>query len=53
MILFTYFGITRYLMLRTQSSDSYIENYHKLPKSDSEKVVVVIHSTPINPNCLI
>ena len=46
MIIFTYFGITRYLMLRFQPSETYIENYHKLPKSDSKKVVVVVHSTP-------
>ena len=52
MILCTYFGITRYLILRFHSSDNYIENYHKLPKSDSKKVVVVIHSTPDKINTI-
>ena len=51
-IILTYFGITRYLTLQLQSSDTYIENYHKLPKSDAKKVNIVIYSDSKNINRL-
>ena len=43
-IILTYFGITRYITLQLQSPDTYIENYHKLPKSNAKKVNIVIYS---------
>ena len=39
-------------MLRLQSPDTYIENYHKLPKSDSKKVIVVVHINPDKVNTI-
>lgn len=51
-IILTYFGITRYLTLQLQSPDTYIENYHKLPKSDAKKVNIVIYSDSKNINRL-
>lgn len=51
-ILLTYFGITRYITLQVQSSDTYIENYHKLPKSDAKKVNIGIYSDSKNINNL-
>lgn len=51
-IILTYFGITRYLTLQLQSSDTYIKNYHKLPKSNAKKVNIVIYSDYKNINRL-
>ncbi len=43
-IILTYFGITRYITLQLESSDKYIEKYHKLPKSNAKKVNIVIYA---------
>lgn len=51
-IILTYFGITRYITLQLQSPDTYIENYHKLPKSDAKKVNIIIYSDSKNINRL-
>ncbi len=51
-IILTYFGITRYITLQLQSPDTYIENYHKLPKSDAKKLNIVIYSDSKNINNL-
>lgn len=45
-IIFSYFGIYRYLFLHIQSSDNFIEKYSKLPKADKDRVVVSFTTTP-------
>jgi hypothetical protein len=45
MILFSYFGITRYLSLKINGSESYINNYHKIPKTDNI-TNIAISTTP-------
>ena len=45
MILCSYFGITRYYLLRFQSSDSYISTYPTIRKTDTN-VTVSISTTP-------
>ena len=45
-ILMSYFGITRYLMLHGQSSEPYIHRYSSLPSADKGKVVLAISTTP-------
>lgn len=50
-VILTYFGITRYLSLHTSlSSETYVKNYSKLPKSDAGRVVVAFTVTPENVN---
>jgi hypothetical protein len=46
MILFSYFGITRYLSLHVKSSESFINEYSKLPKAGKERVVISFTTTP-------
>ena len=49
MILLSYFGINRYLLLMIKDSESYIANYSKLPKADNKnKVVISLTTTPDN-----
>lgn len=45
-ILFSYFGITRYLSLYFKSCDSFIEEYSKLPEASDQRVVVSFSTTP-------
>jgi hypothetical protein len=46
MILFSYFGITRYLSLHIQSTEGFVEKYSKLPKADNGRVVISFTTTP-------
>lgn len=46
MILFSYFGISRYLFLHLQSPERFVEKYNKLPKADNGRVVVSFTTTP-------
>lgn len=46
MILFSYFGITRYLTLHMKSSEDFVKNYSKLPKASKGRVVVSFTTTP-------
>ena len=46
MILFSYFGITRYLSLHIQGTQGFVEKYSKLPKADNGRIVVSFTTTP-------
>lgn len=46
MILFSYFGINRYLTLHIKSSKGYVEEYSKLPKAYKSRVVISFTTTP-------
>lgn len=46
LILLSYFGIFRYLMLHINSSEPYIHRYSSLPSADKGKVVLAISTTP-------
>jgi len=45
-ILFSYFGITRYLSLHCQSCDGFVEEYSNLPKASKDRVVISFTTTP-------
>lgn len=47
-ILLSYFGITRCWMLKLQNTDTYIENYSKLPKPNEKRVVLSFTTIPDN-----
>ena len=44
-IILSYFGIIRYIMIKFQSPESFITNYHKLPKN-KEKIILAVSTTP-------
>lgn len=46
MILFSYFGITRYLSLHVKSSEDFIKEYKGLPKASKGRVVLSFTTTP-------